>query len=250
MKFISKYLLLVILSLNFCFALAQEDGGRQLRNRRKNPIVKTRIGISPVIGLYKPNKNHTSGAKQKMAFNISIKEEIRLDKKNRCFLMVGAEYVLHGVSFNSYYFYEDSLHLYNGKMNARYGLTIQELDIPIQLKYSLQPETNTIVSSYLFAGYCSRWLLANKLKVANNGQEVFAKPVNLKFKLPGFSSSNSSFLSFGFGAQRNTQLRHNAVFAELQFRYSLSPIYFEESFAPTSMYINNHFFLLTVGFKL
>lgn len=229
---------------------AQEDGGKRLRNRRQNPVVKTRIAFSPVIGLYKPNKHHTSGARPKMAFNLSLKEEIRLDKKNRYFFMIGAEYMLHGVSFNSYYFYADSLHLYNGKMNAHYNLTIQELDIPVQLKYSFQQETNTIVSGYLFGGYCSRWLLSNHMKVANNGEEKFDGPEKLKFKSPVFSSTNNSFLFFGIGTQRNTQLRHNAVFAEIQFRYSLSPIYFEESFAPSSMYINNHFILLTVGFKL
>lgn len=229
---------------------AQEDGGANLRNDRKNPRVKTRIGLSPVLGFYKANKNHTKKSTQKMAFNISLKEEIRLNKKNTCFFMFGAEYMLHGVNFNSYYFYDDSIHFYNGEMKANYKLVVQELNIPLFLKYSLQKETNALTTSYLFAGYCSRWLLGNNLNVNYKGDEVFDKMIPLKFKSPVFNATSSSFICFGAGAQKNTLLTHNAVFAELQFRYGLSPLYIEQSFAPTNLYINNHFVLLTVGFKI
>jgi hypothetical protein len=228
---------------------AQEDGGAKLRNDRKNPRVKTRIGFSPVLGIYKANKRHTSRSSPKMAFNISLKEEIRLDKKNRCFFMFGAEYMMHGVNFNSYYFYDDSLHLYDGDMNTKYKLVVQELNIPLLFKYSMQKETNALTTSYLFGGYCSRWLLGNKLNV-NNGDEKYNQAVALRFKSPAFNATSNSFLCFGAGIQKNTLLTHNAVYAELQFRYGLSPLYFEKSFAPTNLYISNHFLLLTVGFKI
>ncbi len=230
---------------------AQEDGGKQLRNRRKNPYVKTRIGFSPVVGLYKANKSHTSSTKPKMSFNISLKEEIRLDRHNLNFLMVGAEYMLHGVSFNSYYFYSDSLQLYTPeRMRYKYNLTIHELDFPIQLKHSFQKETNTIFSSYIFAGYCYRWIFEGHLKVDEDGNELVNKYEAYKFKSPAFNPVNSSFFNFGAGFQKNTPLRHNAVYAELQLRFGLSPFYFNESFAPSSMYTSSHFILLTVGVKI
>ncbi len=245
-----KYFLLLFILSNVALLTAQEDGGKRLRNNRKNPVVKTRIGFSPVIGLYKPNKNHTSGAKQKLSFNVSLKEEIRLDKNNRCFFMVGVDYMYHGLSFNSYYFYDDSIRFYNKTMNAKYNLTIHELDFPLQLKYSLKKENNSIFSSYLFAGYCYRWLLDNKLKVSYNGEDMIEKRGGLTFKLPAFSSMNSSFFSAGIGIQKNTPLKQNAVFAELQIRYATSPMYLQENFAPSSLYISSHFIYLTVGFKL
>jgi len=229
---------------------AQEDGGKRLRNSRKNPLIKTRIGISPVLGIYKTNKNHTTKSKPKMAFCFSLKEEIRLNNKNTSFLMVGVEYMMHGLNFQSYYFPQDSIKLYNGKMTAKYDLRIHELDFPIQLKYSFQKETNAIISSYIFGGYCYRWLVATNMKVSNNSEQIIDKTEPLKFKFPAFNPVNSSFLNAGFGVQRNTTLRHNAVFAEIQFRYALSPFYFNESYAPTSMYINGHFVYLTVGFKI
>ncbi|MES2514854.1 MAG: hypothetical protein V4580_11950 [Bacteroidota bacterium] len=246
-----KYLITVVLLLHVCSITAQEDGGRRLRNNRKNPVVKTRIGISPVVGIYKTNKNHTADTRPKMAYNFSLKEEIRLDKNNRDFLMIGAEYMFHGVNFNSYYFYSDSLQLYTKeRLKYKYSITIHELDFPIQLKHSFQKETNTIFSSYIYAGYCYRWLIEGNLKVTEDGNELVNRYEHLTFKSPAFTPVNSSFLCIGGGFQKNTQLRHNAVYGELQFRYGLSPFYFNESFAPSSMYTNSHVIMLTVGFKI
>jgi len=249
-----KRLLTYLLLLGFLGtalqAMAQEeDGGKQLRVKRRNPRVKTRLGFSPVLGIYSANKHHTSGARQKMAFNLSLKEEFRLDKHNRCFFMAGAEYMMHGLSFNSYYFYPDSLKLYTGKMNYKYSLLIHEVDFPLQFKLSFQKETNRIWTRYIYGGYCYRWLVASHLKVTRSGEDIDSRSVKLKFKLPAFNPVNSSFFNIGFGIQKNAPLRHNAVFAELQFRYALSPFYFSEDFAPSSLYMNGHHVLLTVGVK-
>jgi hypothetical protein len=246
-----KYSVTFFLIFIFSVVSAQEDGGKQLRNRRKNPVVKTRFGISPVLSFYKTNKNHASKAKPGLAFNFSWKEEIRMDKNNQNFLFIGAEYMYHGVNFNSYYFYADSLKLYDTeRLKYKYNITVHELNFPIQIKHSFQKETNAVYSSYIFAGYCYRWIVDSHLKVDEDGNALVDQPAFLKFKSPAFNASNSSFLSAGAGFQKNTPLRHNAVFVELQFRYGLSPFYFNESFAPSSMYINSHCLLLTVGFKI
>lgn len=246
-----KYLIILITFLLYGSASAQEDGGKNLRNSRNNPIVKTRIGISPVLGFYKTNKNHTSGAKPKMAYHFSLKEEIRLDRNNQNFLMIGAEYMFHGVNFNSYYFYQDSLKLYTPeRLKYKYSITVHELDFPIQVKHSFQKETNSIYSAYIYAGYCYRWIIESHLKVSDNGNNLWDRYEPLKFKNPSFNPVNSSFLNCGAGFQKNTSLLHNAVYAEIQFRYGLSPFYFNQSFAPSSMFINSHFLLITVGIKI
>lgn len=244
-----KYAWLILFAVAQMLAMAQEDGGRQLRVRRKNPRLKTRVSVSPVIGFYSANAHHTSSPSQKMSFSVSCKEEIRLDKKNTTFFMIGAEYMLHGLNFNSYYFYADSLKLYNGRMDYKYSLLIHEVDFPLLLKYSFQKETNKIWSRYVFAGYCYRWLVAGNLKVSLNGQGVENKAETLKFKNPAFNPVNNSFLCAGFGLQKNDMFSHNAFFAEIQFRYGLSPYYFSEDFAPTSLYINGHHLYVTVGLK-
>ncbi|MDF2447673.1 MAG: hypothetical protein K0R26_177 [Bacteroidota bacterium] len=231
--------------------MAQEDGGKNLRNHRNNPIIKTRIGFSPVLNFYKTNKNHATKARPKMSFNVSLKEEIRLDRHNRSFLLIGAEYFHHGLSFNSYFFFKDSLQLYTAdRLKYKYSLTLQELNFPLQIKHSFQKETNAIFSSYVFAGYCYRLILAGQLKVEDNGSGLTNINKMFKFKNPAFSASGNSFLCAGAGIQKNTPLRHNAVYAELQFRYGLSPFYFQEPFSASGMYINSHCLLLTVGFKI
>lgn len=246
-----KYLLCFAF-IFLCISLdAQEDGGKRLRNRRKNPIVKTRIGFSPVVSIYQTNKNHTAGSRAKMAFNISLKEEIRLDRNNQNFLLAGVEYMFHGVSFNSYYFYSDSLKLYTPeRLKYKYNLTIHELDFPILLKHSFQKETNSLLSSYIFAGYNYRWIIDGRLNVSENGNDIVNQYALIKFKNPAFGKANSSFFTLGTGFQKNTPLMHNAVYAELQFKYALSPFYFNEPFAPSSMFISGHFLLLTIGFKI
>jgi hypothetical protein len=235
----------------FSFLLpAQEDGGKKLRINRKNPIVKTRLGFSPIIALYGSNKNHTANTKQKVAFSFSLKEEIRIDRKNQSFIFIGADYIQHGVSFNSYFFYSDSIALYDQSYRYKYNLTIHELNFPLQFKYSFQRENNSIYSSYVFAGYCYRWLVTNNLNVAGEGENIVTKKTDLRFKLPAFSYYNNSFFSLGFGAQKNLPLRHNAVFIEAQYKYGLSPIYFKESFTASSLYFNTHFLMITVGVKI
>lgn len=229
--------------------LSQEDGGKQLRFNRHNPRVKTRVSFSPVISLYKTNPHHTSSPRQKMSFCASWKEEIRLDRNNQSFFLFGVDYMLHGLNFNSYYFYSDSIKLYAGHMNYRYSLVIHELDFPVQLKYSFKKETNSIWSGYVFAGYCYRWLVASHLKVLDNGNALENRAEKLKFKSPAFNPVNNSFLNFGLGYQKNTPMNHNAVFIEFQFRFALSPFYLSEEFAPSSLYINGHHLFLTVGYK-
>ena len=246
MKFLAKYFFIFFVATN-AFTLAAQEGGLS----SKGPVVKTRISVAPVIGLYKSNKNHTSGAKQKMAYSVSIKEEIRLDKKHRSYLMVGGDYLYHGLSFNSYYFFDDSIHFYNKQMNAKYNLVVHEVNVPIQFKYSLQKETNAIFSSYVFGGYAFRYLAANNLTVEYNGTTMKNGSTDLSFKIPTFTKQMSSFINAGIGFQKNSQkTNQNAVFAELQFKYALSPLYINETFAPSSLYISNHFLLLSVGVKI
>lgn len=204
-----------------------------------------------MIGFYKPNKHHTTGAQQKMAYCVSVKEEIRLDKKHRSYIMFGGDYLYHGLSFSSYYFFSDSIHFYNKQMNAQYSLIIHEVNLPIQFKYALQKEYNTIFSSYVFGGYSFRYLISNHLSVDYNGANMKDGSTDLGFKIPTFTKQMNSFLNAGIGFQRNSKkLNQNAVFAELQFKYSLSPLYLNEPFAPSSLYINHHFLLLTIGIKI
>lgn len=245
-----KYLWFIAFVWQLSVTFAQDGGNKKSHHHRRNPIIKTRLSVSPVLSLYKSNPHHTSGIKPKMAFNISWKEEIRLDKHNSNYLMIGVEYMFHGVNFNSYYFYNDSLQLYTiDRLKYKYSLTINELDFPIQIKHSFQNETNAVYTGYVYAGYCYRWLLESHLKVEDNGRDIVSQQERITFKTPTFNPVNSSFLNIGVGVQKNSMSKHNAIFAEAQFRYGLSPFYLNESFTASSLYTTSHFIMLTVGTK-
>lgn len=235
----------------FCVFLAVgQGGGRHAKGPRKNPRIQTKLSFSPVLGLYKANKNHAGKARQKMAFCFSVKEEIRIDKKSRSFIGVGVDYMSHGVRFDSYYFPKDSLKLYNGNMNAEYNLNIQELNFPVYLKRSFQQENNSLLSGYVFAGYSYRVLIKSLMTVSYYGDEVQYDNGNLQFKIPALSKTGNSFLHAGVGFQKNNPNKHKAVYGELQFKYGLSPLYINQPYGPSSLYISGHFILLTVGVKI
>jgi len=243
-----KYIIALLCLFQVVLVRAQ-DGQQRAKNIRKNPRVQTKISVSPVLGFYKANKHHAGKATQKMAFCISLKEEIRIDKKSKSFIAIGLDYMSHGVKFGSYYFPQDSLKLYNGNLNATYNLTVQELNIPILLKRSFQRENNALLSGYVFAGYSYRVLLKSKLTVSYYGDEVAYDDGNLQFKIPALSKTGSSFLLAGAGFQKNNPNKHKSVYAELQLKYGLSPLYINQPYGPTSLYISSHFLLLTVGVK-
>ena len=238
----TTYLIIVFNVFFICHLFSQS---------RKDPIFKTRIGVSPVLSFYKSNPRHTNSTKPKMAFNISCKEEIKFGKKRETAILVGLEYMIHGLSFDSYYFYLDSLKLYTPeRLKYTYNLKIYELNFPIQLKYAFQKETNAVYSSYIFGGYNLRWLMSSQLQVTDNGNEIVNKRETVSFKIPLFMNQLNSFLTIGAGFQRNKFAKQTALFLECQFKYGLSPIYMNDVFTPSSLYINSHFLLLTVGVKI
>ena len=239
----------MMMSVLFSFA-QKNDGGSSVLSLHGIKQVKTRVSISPVLGLYSANKHSASGAKQKLSAALSVKAEWRLTKHYQDFLLIGVEYMLHGVDFNSYYFYKDSLQLYSpSRMRYAYSLTIHELDFPILLKHSFQKESNTLFSQYIFAGYNYRWLIASRLNIADNGTELYNQNEKVIFKNGAFSPINSGFICFGAGFQKNIPAKEKAFFAEVQFKYGLNALYVHNDYSPSSLFLNNHFIYITVGSK-
>lgn len=249
LKFNFTYLILFFLLAKVSYA-QKTDGGASLQSLRAINHIKTRLSFSPVLGFYSANKNHTSGSKQKLSYAISLKAEIRLTKEYRDFIMLGVEYMNHGVNFNSYFFYSDSIKLYTpNRLRYSYNLTIHELNFPVLFKHSFEKESNSIFSKYIFAGYSYRYIFHSNLKVDDSGNEIYNQTEKLIFKNATFNPKGSSFLCFGGGIQHNVPNKNKALFAEVQFKYSLSPIYLYNTHSPSSLYINGHFLCITIGFK-
>lgn len=220
------------------------------RSEKKSPIARTRIMIAPVISFYKINKNHSSGARQKMSGVFCIKEEFRLNHQHTMFFSIGAEYFVHGVNFFSYYFKPDSLQLYNGEMNYSYDLYIHELDIPLQLKISFKRENNSLVTPYVMFGYHLRTLLFGMVKVKENGEQIVKKQEDLVFKNPLIGKHNNPFVSLTVGIQKNNpNTTKTCIFAEASFKFGFSPYLLKDTFTPSSLYLNGNHLSIGAGMK-
>lgn len=223
---------------------------KPIAKRRNAPVLRTRFSVAPLMSIYTINKNHARNPRQKLSGIISLKEEIRLNKTHNLFFLIGAEYMVHGINFNSYYFTPESIQLYDGNMRFVYGLYIHEVDVPIQLKVSLHKENNKIFSSYFMIGYHLRTLLYGNLKVTQSGEELVSKKENITFKNPLITNKNNPFISITYGFQKNNpDNTRTALFVELSYRQGISPYLLKDTFTPSSLYMNGSHFSFGFGVK-
>ena len=236
--FFSIALLFLLVFSNLCSA------------QKRNPGAGIRFGFGPVLGIYTINPNHAKNPTQKMSAIVSFKKEIKLDKTFKTFFFFGAEYFFHGVNFKSYYFKPDSLQLYDKTFPYNYSLIINEIGIPLQVKYSFKRENNSVFSPYIMIGYHLRYLLPGNLSVTQNGNKIKDDIVDLRFKTPFINSHLNSFVSATLGFQKNaiSGSRSN-FFAEFNFRYGFSQYYFEEKYAASSLNISSMHLALQLGFR-
>jgi hypothetical protein len=59
---------------------------------------------------------------------------------------------------------------------------MQEIQIPLQAKFSFNRESNNLFSPYVMIGYHLRFLLPANVRVSNEGNQVSKKDENLKFR--------------------------------------------------------------------
>lgn len=217
---------------------------------KKSSGAGVRISFGPALGFYNINKNHAQSPTQKMSALFCFKKEIRCDREYKFFFLFGIDYFIHGLNFKSYYFKPDSLQLYDKTFPYNYSLIIQEINLPLQIKYSFMPENNSLFSPYLMIGYHLRFLLPANLNVSQNGNSVKKETIDLQFKNPLFYNKLNNFLSATIGFQKNNINKgKGGFFAELQYRYGFSPYYFKTNYSASSLYINSMHLSLQLGLK-
>lgn len=211
---------------------------------------RIRINLGPSLSLYSINENHATDPGQKFSFLAGVNKEFSLSRDYTTFLLVGADYLNHGLSFKSYYFTSGSLPIYDKNFDYDYTLRIHELQLPVKFKYLFRPEHNSLFSPYLAVSYHLRFLLPARLQVAYYGQLEEDKNVDLIFKTPLIEKHLNAAVSLTAGWQKNSLASSKgSFFAELNLRYNFSPYYFEEPFAASSLYINSLQLFLLLGIR-
>lgn len=232
-----------VLCLLFSFSLFSQSTKKKSGNG-------TRIQIGPVISFYKINSNHASNASQKMSGLFGFKHEWRLDRQYKSYFLVGFDYLLHGINFDSYYFFPDTLQLYDKSFNYTYSLYIHELNLPVQYKYLFKREDNSLFSGYVIAGYHLRYFLPGNLTVTQYGEEIQEDQPEMKFNTPFIVDQLNSCISIGLGWQKNSlNSSKGSYFVELNTRYNFSPYYFKTPYSASSLTMNATQIMLLLGFK-
>lgn len=208
----------------------------------------TRVGIAPVIGFYKLKSYHAANPKARMSFSAFVKHEKSFDRSNRAFLSIGLEYLLHGVSYRSYYFNQDTLQIYDGALGYQYRLNIGELNLPLQAKLAFKSTTNSLYTPYITAGYNLRYIVDTKAKVDQDGVRVKDEFVHLKFQTPFLYEKLNSSVCVGIGIQNHRTRSNSAtVFIELSYRYGFSAYYFKTNYSASAVFINSQHLSLNIG---
>lgn len=211
---------------------------------------RIRLHLGPAIGFYSINQNHAANPRQRLSFLIGFTKEFKLGRETKTFFLVGADYLHHGLSFNSYYFAPDSVKLYDKNFNYTYTLFMNELQLPFQFKYLLRREDNSLFSPYFTIGYHLRFLMPGKLKIDQESGAVKEDDLDLKFKNPLLSEKLNAAVSLSLGWQKNNLSNSKgSFFAELSFRYGFSPYYFETNYSASSLFINSTHLSLQLGIK-
>lgn len=219
-----------------------------------NPAKKagngTRFGFGPLIGFYTLQNKHAINPSPKMSAIFSLKREICVDRDFKGFFLFGMDYLVHGLNFRSYYFIPDSIKIYDKSFPYNYSLFIQEINVPLEIKYLFKREDNSLFSPYIALSYSLRYLIQGNLKVTDNGNKVkYDSPV-MKFKTPLFYEKINSSICLTLGWQKNSlSSSKGTYFVELNYKYGFSPYYFETAYSAASLFINSSHLNLMLGLK-
>lgn len=209
-----------------------------------------RFFFGPSYGFYSINRNHAQNPTSRVSLMAGFRKEFRLDREFKTFFLIGADYFFYGLNFRSYYFKPDTLQLYDKSFAYNYALNMQEINLPLQMKFSFTKENNSVFSPYLIIGYHLRYLLPASLNVTNDGAKIRSDSPIMKFKNPLIADRLNSALSLSAGWQKNSVNKSTAsFFMELNFRYGFSPYFFKADYSASSLYMNSSHLSLLLGLK-
>jgi hypothetical protein len=231
---------IIILSCSALICFGQENKSRRF---------SMRLGLSPVISFYKVNEKHSSNVHSKPAYCFSAKAEVKVDR--HLAVISGAEYLIHGLTFNSYYFGEKHQFLYDNNFIYKYNVQLQELNFPLLIRVIPKAELKKSISSYLSFGYIFRYISSAKLQVEaiKDGVSLFDQQIDFIPEHPYIFKKGSSFLNLAPGIQKNFRESHRALFAELNIRYALTRFSIKESFTASGLYVKHYHIGISLGLK-
>lgn len=216
----------------------------------KHPVRFSKWNAGILMQRYYYNTYHARNAISGISFLSGFHQEFSLDGiKNKNFMSIGAEYLYQSFSFQSYYFTQDTLRIYDNKMEYTYRVQLNELCVPLLYKHNFSRENNDMQGIYFSAGYVYRILLPSVLVVSKDGQSIDNANFRPEFKIPVLSNYGNSYVHFSVGFQKNNPQGKSRMYVEIFGRYGFSPFYVKTSFSANNLYFGNYFIGFGVGMK-
>lgn len=216
----------------------------------KDHFFQTTFSMGPVFSLYKGNSNHMSSPKPKAAFNANVKFYLRFNRTT--FLFAGVNYLTHGNSFNSYYFPDSTLRLYDKEFLYNYSSRYQDISFPlgIHLKFAENKERHYCFYGEL--GWARKRRFSSQMDVIFNkyGNSVYYDVAGDKFNSRFRNKKVGTNLLITLGFDKNFHDKHSGYFIELNLAYGLNKFtYAYNKNFPGSLYQNEKFIALNAGIR-
>jgi hypothetical protein len=215
----------------------------------KGPHFFTHISGTAFYSLYQNNKNHTKATTPLFSGSVCAREEWRFSTSGA--VVAGAEFLMHGLKFKSYYFAPGRSFLYNKDFDYRYKLNLYEFDFPLLLRANMVGKKRKPAEGYFEVGAALRYLFSSKIKVNDSTNIVLTeKPAEPEFENPLLSKRMSMFMQLNGGVQFYSDDHYSGLFIEFNFRYAPIRFLVRESFTPTGLYIQSFHAGFGIGYRL
>jgi hypothetical protein len=217
---------------------------------KKGPFYQTSLLAGPALPFYQINSNHMDHVKAKPAFTASVRGNFRINRTAS--VILGLQYLYHGNSFNSYYFPDSTVQLYDKNFNYTYESRFQDLSIPLGIRIKLTNKKQKESCIYTELIWAMKRRFASNLQVNSSlyGNSVYDDDAGSIFTINKQRKPTANTVSLGFGFDKNFPDRKSGWFIGIAYTYVLNTFYFSRtSNMPKSLYQNESFAALTAGVR-
>ena len=214
-------LLLPVLFFLVCSASVAQDLGGKVLTAPDEIKFRNRWGIMPSVMFIKNHPDYTSNSRPGRGLGISYRGELGFQRGERLKLMMGCDYLLQFMSFNSYY----NPVLYDKNFKFKHSLAIHQILIPILFKYTFGNEDNSINTFNISGGWSFRALMGANAKVTDNetGEVVWKGFSEMGIEHTFLFDGGGGVMMGGIGMEHKISTDFKkAVYLEMHYRHNLA----------------------------
>jgi len=217
---------------------------------KKEKFFQASFYMGPGLAKYKTNTNHSDNLKSKPTFNAGVKLLFNINKSTYYFTSL--QILTHGNSFNSYYFADSSIRIYDKKFEYAYLSRFNDIVIQNGLRYKFteNPQTKKYIYSELGFGIKKRLNSLLDVSSISYGNSVYYDTAGDIFNSRVLPKECGFNLILSTGFDKHFREKKTAYFFELNFQYGLNRFYFiNHANFPLDLYLEERFLFINTGIR-